>query len=119
MPPMREQGKVYHRRAVCRGYNARPLLRRQNGSQIVEFAAAIILLITFVLFPCLDLVIVPIRWMMAQELIDSYVRTLSMCETFSESLHMLDSDPSLRTRLLRLGGVQVESLSLRLKITRV
>jgi hypothetical protein len=116
---MREQGKVYHRRAVCRGYNARPLLRRQNGSQIVEFAAAIVLLITFVLIPCLDLAIVPIRWMMAQELIDSYVRTLSMCETFTESLHMLESDPSLRTRLLRLGGVQVESLNLRLKITRV
>src|SRR5262249_48085388 len=51
--------------------------------------------------------------------IDSYVRTLSMSETFTESLQILDRDPSLRTRLLKLGGVQVDSLSLSLKITRV
>jgi hypothetical protein len=116
---MRGQGKLYHRTAVYCGYHKRQTFTREAGSQMVEFVAAIMLLVFFVLIPCLDLAVVPIRWMMAQQLIDSYVRTLAMCETFTESLHTLESDPSLSTRLVRLGGVQVESLNLTLKITRV
>jgi hypothetical protein len=116
---MQKRGKLYHRRALRRGCHNRSLLARQSGSQIVEFLAAIVLLLGFLVIPCLDLAIVPIRWMMAQELINSYVRTLSMCETFTESQHIIDSDPSLKIRLLRLGGVEVESLKLVLKITRV
>jgi hypothetical protein len=119
MRSMRVRAKLYHCRAVGRDCDNRQTLRRRNGSQIVEFAAAIILLIGFVAVPCLDLAIVPIRWIMAQQLIESYVRTLAMCETFTESLHTLDTDPSLTTRLVRLGGVRVESLNLTLKITRV
>jgi hypothetical protein len=119
MRSMRVRAKLYHRRAVGRDCDNRQTLRRRNGSQIVEFAAAIILLIGFVAVPCLDLAIVPIRWIMAQQLIESYVRTLAMCETFTESLHTLDTDPSLTTRLVRLGGIQVESLNPTLKITRV
>jgi hypothetical protein len=116
---MSGRGKLYHWAAAYSGCHNRRTLRRRSGSQIVEFAAAIILLVFFVSIPCLDLAIVPIRWMMAQQLIDSYVRTLAMCETFSESLRILDTDPSLTTRLEKLGGVKVNSLKLTIQITRV
>jgi len=116
---MRGRGKLYHRVAVYGGCHSRRTLARATGSQIFEFAAAIVLLFAFVSIPCLDLAIVPIRWMMAQQLLDSYCRTLAMCETFTESLHILETDPSLTTRLVQLGGVQVNSLKVTLKITRV
>jgi hypothetical protein len=57
--------------------------------------------------------------MMAQELINSYVRTLAMCETFSESQRMIETDPSLKTRLLRLGGTSVDKIDLCLNIARL
>jgi hypothetical protein len=77
------------------------------------------LLLGVACIPLLDLAIVPIRWMMAQELINSYVRTLSMCETFSESQRAIETDPSLKTRLQRLGGTNVNQIDLRINITRV
>jgi hypothetical protein len=116
---MRDSSKLYHRCAAGFGRAKRLRTHRRNGSQIVEFAAAIFLLTGFVAVPALDLSIVPIRWVMAQQLIDSYVRTLAMSETFTEALHILETDPSLTTRLVKLGGVKVESLDLTLKITRV
>lgn len=77
------------------------------------------LLLGVACIPLLDLAIVPVRWMMAQELINSYVRTLSMCETFSESQHAIETDPSLKARLQRLGGTNVDQINLRINITRV
>jgi hypothetical protein len=116
---MRRLVKVYHRRLSSSSNIASPLPRSQKGSQISEFAAALMLLVTVVFIPLLDLAIVPVRWMMAQELINSYVRTLAMCESFSESIRTEEADPSLQTRLLKLGGVDVKTMRLHLNITRV
>jgi len=85
----------------------------------MEFAAGMIILVFFVFIPLLDLTIVPIRWMLAQELVNDYARKLALCETFSRSYRTLEADPSLTTRLQRLGGVSVQSLHLRLRITRI
>jgi hypothetical protein len=93
--------------------------RSERGSQIAEFGAALVLLSLFLVLPLLDLLIVPIRWMMAQELINAYVRNLAMCETFSQSIQTMEADPSLRTRLIRLGGVEVQSMNLLIKVTRI
>ncbi|CAM6006234.1 unnamed protein product [Sphagnum balticum] len=116
---MRDWSKLYHRRVATLGRHKCSPSARRNGSQIVEFAAAIFLLTGFVAVPALDLSIVPIRWVMAQQLVDSYVRTLAMSETFSEALQILETDPSLTTRLVKLGGIKVESLDLTLKISKV
>lgn len=110
---------LYHRRMLNPARIGQRLMRTQIGSQMTEFAAGLVLLITVAFVPLLDLAIVPVRWMMAQELLNSYVRTLSMCESFSEARHAMESDPSLQTRLLRLGGIGVKAINLHLKITRV
>lgn len=93
--------------------------RTQTGSQIVEFSAALILLVFFAFIPLLDLTIVPIRWMLAQELVNEYARKLALCESFHQSYRTMAADPSLSTRLHRLGGVYVQSLDLRMRISRV
>ncbi len=76
-------------------------------------------LICCVLVPLIDLAAVPIRWMLAQQLVNVYARKLSLCETFSGARAMMEADPSLSTRLHRLGGVDVQSINLHLRISRV
>ena len=95
------------------------LNRRNCGSQIVEFGAALGLLIACVFLPMIDLSIVPVRWMMAQEIINAYSRQLAFCETFSQSYRTMEADPSLTTRLTNLGGIKVKSIQLYLRITRI
>jgi hypothetical protein len=113
---------IYHCDVSPSGSDTRSrffLERRNRGSQIVEFGSALFLLIAFVFLPLLDLAIVPIRWMMAHELINNYVRTLAMCETYTQSLRTLEADPSLRDRLLKIGGIQVRSTALYLTVTHI
>lgn len=86
---------------------------------MVEFAAAFSLLFLFVFLPLLDLAIVPVRWMTAHELVNTYIRNLAMSETHTQALCALEADPSLRDRLLNIGGVKVASTNLNLTITRV
>lgn len=93
--------------------------RSESGSVLTDFSAALIVLTCFVFLPLLDLSIVPIRWMLAQDLVNGYARKLSLCETFSGSRSNMDADPSLRTRLQKLGGVNIDSINLRLRITRM
>jgi hypothetical protein len=76
------------------------------------------ILVAVVVVPLLDLMIVPVRWMLAQELANDYARRLAMCETFRQSYALMEADPSLATRLEQLGGVKAESISLRLRISR-
>lgn len=116
---MLEHRKVYHRYPQGRSFVSRMSDRTVTGSQISEFAAAIFLLVTAVFIPMLDLAIIPIRWMMAQEIINEYARTLALCESYTEALRTMEADPSLRTRLIRLGGIGVKEINLRLSITRV
>lgn len=93
--------------------------RSASGSQIAEFAAAMVMLVFVILLPFLDFVILPVRWLMAQEIVNSYVRKLALCETYSQAYEILEADPSLSTRLERLGGVQCRKLNLKMRIARV
>ncbi len=93
--------------------------RSQIGSNIPDFAAALVLLVILVFIPLLDLTIMPIRWMLAREIVDEYSRRLALCETFSKSYETVRADPSLATRLLRLGGVDCKDIGLKMRISRV
>ncbi len=99
--------------------NVKRRRRRSVGSQIVEFAAALTILVLVVFVPFLDLTILPVRWKLAQEIVDGYMRKLALCETFSESFRTVEQDPSLATKLVRLGGVSYESINLRMRISRI
>ncbi len=93
-------------------------IRSNKGQQISEFAAALVLLVFLFFIPLLDLGIMPVRFFLAQEIIASYARKLSLCESLSQSFALMDADPSLETRLIRLGGVQPKNIVLRLIITQ-
>lgn len=93
--------------------------RKNRGSQIAEFGAALALLAFAVILPVVDFSIVPVRWMMAQETIKAYSRELSFCESFSQASKILQQEPSLESRLNSLGGVQTKDLSLKLRIASV
>ncbi|MDR3615658.1 MAG: hypothetical protein P4L53_19020 [Candidatus Obscuribacterales bacterium] len=88
--------------------------RGQRGAQMTEFAAALALLFMCFFVPLMDLGILPIRWLLAQELIQSYARQLSLCETYSQALAKLQADPSLETKLIRIGGVKPLNMKCRL-----
>jgi hypothetical protein len=105
--------RVYH--GNIRAYPG----RNERGSQLAEFAPALVVLAVFVFIPLLDLTIIPIRWMMAQEIVNDYARRLALCETFSASRQTMEADPSLATRLQKLGGISVQSSDLHLRISRV
>lgn len=93
-------------------------IRRDKGQQISEFAAALVLLVFCFFIPLLDLGIMPVRYFLAQEIIAGFTRKLSLCESLSQSFAVMDADPSLETRLIRLGGVQPKNIVLRLIITQ-
>ena len=88
--------------------------RNAQGQQISEFAAAFALLFMFFFVPLFDLGVMPIRWILSQEIIQTYARQLSLCETFSQALAKLQADPSLETKLIRLGGVRPKNIRCRL-----
>ena len=94
-------------------------LRNQRGSQIAEFGPALVILTCFVLVPLLDLGIVPVRWMLSQELVNDYAKKLALQESVSKSLVTLNADPTLSTRLKKLGGIDVKSIKLQLRAARV
>lgn len=93
--------------------------RSPSGSQIAEFVPALVILVCFVAIPLLDYTIVPIRWMLAQEIVSDYSRKLAFCETFSESFGKLQKEPSLITKLHNLGGIDIKGVNLHLRISRV
>jgi len=80
--------------------------RQPRGAQLVEFSAALVLLITGIIIPLLDLSVLPLHWILSQEIINSEVRKLAQSENFGSAIAALDTDSSLRTQLTNLGGVK-------------
>jgi hypothetical protein len=77
-----------------------------------------VLLVLVLFVPLLDMGIMPVRWFLAQEIISTYARKLSLCESLSQAYAVMDADPSLETRLVHLGGVQPKTITLALVINR-
>ncbi len=89
------------------GSKARRGTRRdRSGAQTLEFAAAVTVLIFAIILPFLDLGIIPVHWMLSQEIVTNYTRKLTLCKKFSQAQAMLDSDSSLQNQLSRVGGVK-------------
>lgn len=93
--------------------------RTSQGQHIAEFAAAFVLLVLCFFVPMLDLGIMPVRYFMSQEIVSSYARRLSLCESLSQAYAVMNADPSLEAKLIKLGGVKPQALHLALLITRV
>ncbi len=115
----RPSSRVSHEMLLRSNRIRRRSPRSPAGSQMADFAAALVILVVVIFIPLLDLTILPIRWMLAREIINDYSRKLALCETFSESYALMKADPSLATRLLRLGGVECKDINLQLRISRV
>lgn len=89
------------------------LNRGAAGSSLAEFGPALSLLL-MLLIPLIDLGIVPIRYILAREIIEHSARQLAQSESYGEAKKELEGDGKLRDRLMRLGGVQPLSLDLQL-----
>lgn len=59
----------------------------------------------------------PVRWFLSKEIIGNYARKLSLCETYTQANAVLNSDPSMETQLIRLGGVKPKNIRCSLVIT--
>lgn len=77
------------------------------------------MLVLLFFVPLLDLGIMPVRYFMAQELINQYARKLSHCESLTQAYSEMEADPSLQTKLIRLGGVDPQDLELHLIISTI
>lgn len=93
--------------------------RSSRGTQITEFAAALALLTVAVIVPVIDLSVVPVRWMMAQEIVKSYSRQLAYCDKFSDALNLIHKEPALDARLNDLGGIKVSDLAVKLRCASI
>ncbi|MBX9720644.1 MAG: hypothetical protein K2X81_04565 [Candidatus Obscuribacterales bacterium] len=97
----------------------RILQRNKKGSQLVEFGAALSLLVSFVLVPVLNLSVIPLHWMMASEMINNMSRKLAFSESFSSARKAMAESPSLQDRLTSIAGIKVDTLDLNLRIVSV
>jgi hypothetical protein len=91
----------------------------QAGANLTEFSAALVLLVLGILVPLVDLGIIPVHWLLSKEIVSNYVRKLALSETFGQALEKVNTDPSLQTWLIRLGGVQPEMPTCHLVISRL
>lgn len=83
--------------------------RDARGAQISEFGAALsVLLFAVILF--VNVVVLPVRWYMARELMLGYVQKLALCETYSEALSILASTPSLEDQMNTNIGVKAKQI---------
>lgn len=110
----------WRKAALPRIYVRRSALGRDSfGQQLPEFAAALVLLVMLFFIPLLDLGIMPVRYFMSQQLIQQYARRLSHCETLTQAYAEMNADPSLQTRLVKLGGVTPKNIELHLAMSTV
>jgi hypothetical protein len=80
---------------------------RKIGHQMVEFSAAIVVLVICVLIPIIDLSVLPLRLLLWQEALNSDVRKLAQSEKFSSAKESLDTDKSLLIYTNRIDGIRL------------
>jgi hypothetical protein len=93
--------------------------RTTCGAQTLEFAAAVTVLIIAIILPLLDFGVIPVHWMLSQEIVSNYARKLTLCKSFSQALAMLDADSSLQNQLSRVGGVKPQAIKCFMAISRL
>ena len=88
-------------------------MRSNRGQQTAEFGAAIVILVTCIFVPMIDLAIVPVRYGLAQNIVASYARKLGLSEKFSQAVAESQSD-DLKDQLLKLGGVRLKQIDVQM-----
>lgn len=91
--------------------------RNNKGAQAAEFAASLTMLVMFFVIPLLDLGVIPVRWGLANHLINSYSINFARAETLSRAYEQLASDTGLPDLLKKIGGVNAKKLKLNFVIT--
>ncbi len=89
------------------------------GAQTVEFAAALVILIMAVALPMLDFGILPVHWMLSQEIVTSHARKLALCQSFSQALATLAADTSMENQLSAIGGVKPRNIKCLMVISQL
>ncbi|HEY9787828.1 MAG TPA: hypothetical protein V6D17_20745 [Candidatus Obscuribacterales bacterium] len=90
----------------------------RGAAQAAEFGAAVVALIVCFVIPLVDFGIIPVRWALAFNIVNSYVGNLSRAETFSRAWQQLEEDPGMGTMLKRIGGVNPKRYNLTMLITK-
>lgn len=88
-------------------YNRNRRILKMTGHQMVEFSAALVVLVIGILIPIVDLSVLPLRLMLWQEALNCDVRKLAQSENFSTAKNTLDTDPTLFMRQNRIDGVKL------------
>jgi hypothetical protein len=107
------------KRTLRRHLQAGSFSKRCVGAQLPEFAAALMMLILVIFLPLLDLGIMPIRYFMAREVVESFAHDLSHADTFTHAFAELEHANGAHERLLRIGGIEAKSVELHLIIHSV
>ena len=92
--------------------------RSRKGQNQAEFAAAFTVLVVIVMIPLINLAAIPIRAGLASALVKDTVKELSLSERFSDAVKSVKDD-KLSRRLAAIGGVELTSVALALRISKV
>jgi hypothetical protein len=77
--------------------------RKSTGQAMSEFSTSLIVLISFVFLPLINLGIIPVRYLIAQGVLTEMTHRLALCEKRSQAHSLLDSDPWFRSVLSKCG----------------
>ncbi len=91
--------------------------RCQKGQQMAEFSAALVLLIVGICIPLLNLAVMPLRWGLWQQGLNSDARKIAQSENFSSAIAALETDRSLSMRSSNISGAKLLSAKCALIIT--
>lgn len=83
----------------------------------MEFAGALAILVVCVIVPLINLSIIPIRYGMAQNILNSRVHKLALSERYSDALSTGNGGVGWREALSKLNGISVKSSAVTLCIS--
>ncbi len=89
---------------------------RKKGQQLADFSVAFGFFIIFVVLPLINLGVVPVRFLMAQSSVGSFIKQLSLCESMSEAFKKVKADNEIEKMLNSIGGTHVKSVRLAIVI---
>jgi hypothetical protein len=78
-------------------------VRRNKRGNIAELGPAFVVFICFIFTPLIDLGFIPVRYLIAQGVINEYVHRLSLAEKRSQSYEILATDNFWRQFLTQCG----------------
>jgi len=90
-------------------------VRRKSGHAISEFAAALIVLVTFVFAPLINVGIVPIRYLMAQGVLTELCHRVVLSERRSEAISLFTNELWSKS-VLQKCGVEVSNAKIGLTV---